>query len=162
MFNKCETVVLHGNYTKHFCMVAALLDTLSLWPNSQTLSWTQGSARQQRQWSRLAGRVWNNSMLTINSKMKVCKACVLSTLLYGSETWILYFPKNTDLMPSTCVVLDGSWTSPGMIVSQTKTFWHQQKYSICLPCSPRDACAGLVMWAAWKNFCKTSKLLKFM
>ena len=27
MFNKCETVVLHGNYTKHFCMVAALLDT---------------------------------------------------------------------------------------------------------------------------------------
>ena len=38
MFNKCETVVLHGNYTEHFCMVAALLDTLSLWPNSQTLS----------------------------------------------------------------------------------------------------------------------------
>ena len=154
MFNKCETVVLHGNYTKHFCMVAALLDTLicgRIVRRWAELKDRQGSNGNGPVWP--ARRVWNNSMLTINTKMKVCKTCVLSTLLYGSETWILYFPKNADLMPSTCVVLDGSWASPGMIVSQTKTFWHQQKYSVCLPCSPRDACVGLVMWAAWKNFC---------
>lgn len=40
--------------------------------------------------ARLTKRVWNNSSLTINTKMKVYQACVLSTLLYGSEAWTLY------------------------------------------------------------------------
>ena len=40
--------------------------------------------------ARLEKRVWDNSMLTICTKMKVYQACVLSTLLYGSETWTLY------------------------------------------------------------------------
>ena len=53
--------------------------------------------------------------------------------------------KSADLMPSTCVVSVGSWASPGKIVFQTRTFWHKQEYSVCLPCSARDACAGLVM-----------------
>ena len=34
----------------------------------------------------LVRRVWDNSMLTIKTKMKVSQACVLSTLLYSSET----------------------------------------------------------------------------
>ncbi|XP_037774604.1 uncharacterized protein LOC119571296, partial [Penaeus monodon] len=40
--------------------------------------------------ARLAKRVWNNKKLTTNTKMKVYQACVLSTLLYGSESWTLY------------------------------------------------------------------------
>ncbi|KAK4325144.1 hypothetical protein Pmani_004298 [Petrolisthes manimaculis] len=40
--------------------------------------------------ARLASRVWDNSMLSINTKVKVYQACVLSTLLYGSEAWTLY------------------------------------------------------------------------
>ena len=40
--------------------------------------------------ARLAERVWYNAMLTLNTKMKVYQACVLSTLLYGSEAWTLY------------------------------------------------------------------------
>ena len=40
--------------------------------------------------ARLAKRVWDNSMLTMNTKMKVYQACVLSTLLYASESWTLY------------------------------------------------------------------------
>ncbi|RJG15198.1 hypothetical protein D4A39_16670, partial [Alcanivorax profundi] len=40
--------------------------------------------------ARLAKRVWDNPMLTLNTKMKVYQACVLSTLLYGSEAWTLY------------------------------------------------------------------------
>ena len=40
--------------------------------------------------ARLSKRVWENTMLTINTKMRVYQACVLSTLLYGSETWSLY------------------------------------------------------------------------
>ncbi|PIK57594.1 hypothetical protein BSL78_05502 [Apostichopus japonicus] len=37
--------------------------------------------------SKLQNRVWENKKLTLNTKMKVYQACVLSTLLYGSETW---------------------------------------------------------------------------
>ena len=40
--------------------------------------------------ARLAKRVWDNPMLTLNTRMKVYQACVLSTLLYGSEAWTLY------------------------------------------------------------------------
>jgi len=40
--------------------------------------------------ARLAKRVWDNAMLTLNTKMKVFQTCVLSTLLYGSEACALY------------------------------------------------------------------------
>jgi len=40
--------------------------------------------------ARLKRRVWDNTMLTINTKMMVYRACVLSTLLYGSEAWTVY------------------------------------------------------------------------
>ena len=40
--------------------------------------------------ARLTKRVWENNMLTINTKMQVYQAVVLSTLLYGSESWTLY------------------------------------------------------------------------
>ena len=40
--------------------------------------------------SRLTERVWENSHLSIHTKILVYKACVLSTLLYGSESWTLY------------------------------------------------------------------------
>ena len=40
--------------------------------------------------ARLSNRVWENSMLSICTKMKVYQACVLSTLLYSSEAWPLY------------------------------------------------------------------------
>jgi hypothetical protein len=40
--------------------------------------------------ARLAKRAWDNSMLTNHTKMRVYQACVLSTLLYGSEAWTLY------------------------------------------------------------------------
>lgn len=36
--------------------------------------------------ARLTKKVWENTMLTLNTKMKVYQACVLSTLLHGSET----------------------------------------------------------------------------
>lgn len=35
-------------------------------------------------------RVWSNSSLTQNTRLRVYQACVLSTLLYGSETWTTY------------------------------------------------------------------------
>ena len=37
--------------------------------------------------AKLNNRVWNNSNLTENTKLRIYQACVLSSLLYGSETW---------------------------------------------------------------------------
>ena len=39
---------------------------------------------------RLTTRVWENPKLTIPSKMAVYNACIISNLLYGSETWTTY------------------------------------------------------------------------
>ena len=40
--------------------------------------------------SKLKERVWKNSKLVTATKMAIYNACVLSTLLYGSETWPTY------------------------------------------------------------------------
>ena len=40
--------------------------------------------------ARLSKRVWSNSLLTSITKLQVYQACVLSTLLYGSELWTTY------------------------------------------------------------------------
>lgn len=40
--------------------------------------------------ARVAMRVLGNPMLTINAKIQVYPACVLSTLLYGNESWTVY------------------------------------------------------------------------
>lgn len=40
--------------------------------------------------ARLSSRVWENSKLTTKTIVAVYNACVVSTLLYGSETWTTY------------------------------------------------------------------------
>ena len=40
--------------------------------------------------ARLSSRVWENPKLTNKTKVAVYNACVVSTLLYGSETWTTY------------------------------------------------------------------------
>ena len=40
--------------------------------------------------AKLTKRVWENKMLTENTKMRIYQACVLGTLLYGSESWTTY------------------------------------------------------------------------
>uniref|UniRef100_H2ZTC0 Endonuclease-reverse transcriptase n=1 Tax=Latimeria chalumnae TaxID=7897 RepID=H2ZTC0_LATCH len=39
---------------------------------------------------RLTSRVWNDKLLTLNTKVSIYQACVLSTLLYGCESWVTY------------------------------------------------------------------------
>ena len=39
---------------------------------------------------RLTKRAWRNPKLTTKTKMSIYQACILSTLLYGSETWTIY------------------------------------------------------------------------
>ncbi|KAI0236502.1 hypothetical protein LSAT2_012947 [Lamellibrachia satsuma] len=40
--------------------------------------------------AKVTKRVWENKMFTENNKMRIYQACVLSTLLYGSESWTTY------------------------------------------------------------------------
>ena len=40
--------------------------------------------------SRLTNRVWSNNKLSDHTKVNVYKACVISTLLYGSEFWTMH------------------------------------------------------------------------
>ena len=40
--------------------------------------------------ARLTTRVWTNPKLTVKTRMAVYNACVISTLLYGNETWTTY------------------------------------------------------------------------
>ncbi|XP_072177830.1 uncharacterized protein [Diadema setosum] len=54
--------------------------------------------------AKLNRRVWNNSQLTKNTKLCVYQACVLSTLLYGSESWATYAGST----PFTSVASDDS------------------------------------------------------
>ena len=39
--------------------------------------------------SRLTKRVWSNNKLPDHTKVNVYKACVISTLIYGSESWTM-------------------------------------------------------------------------
>ena len=40
--------------------------------------------------AKLNKRVWNNDLLSVRTKLQVYQSCVLSTLLYGSESWPTY------------------------------------------------------------------------
>lgn len=40
--------------------------------------------------AKLSKRVWNNSRLTENTKMRIYQACMIRTLLDGNEAWTTY------------------------------------------------------------------------
>ena len=46
---------------------------------------------------RLISHVWENPKLTTPTKMAVYKACIVSTLLYSSETWTTYSKQESKL-----------------------------------------------------------------
>ena len=48
--------------------------------------------------SKLANRVWENKHLTIPTKVNVYKACIISTLLYSSESWTTYSTQEEKLL----------------------------------------------------------------
>ncbi|KAJ8035484.1 hypothetical protein HOLleu_22729 [Holothuria leucospilota] len=63
--------------------------------------------------SKLQKRMWENKHLALNTKMKFYLACVLSTIIYGSETWTKYAKQDTKLnafhMSSLCKILSITW-----------------------------------------------------
>ena len=63
--------------------------------------------------ARLSRRVWFNKQLTSNTKLQVYQACVLSTLLYGSESWTTYARQENRLeslhFRCLCCILGITW-----------------------------------------------------
>ena len=61
----------------------------------------------------LTSRVWTNPKFTMKMKMAVYNACILSTLLYGIETWTTYARQekrlNTFHLRSLQCILSTSW-----------------------------------------------------
>ncbi|GFO22658.1 hypothetical protein PoB_004916300 [Plakobranchus ocellatus] len=68
----------------------------------------------------LSKRVWESSMLTINTKTQVYQVCLLSTFLYGSESWTLYTRQECSSTPSTNAASKGSLASHGRTTFPTK------------------------------------------
>ena len=83
------SIILNGqplnNVEKFVYLGSTITSSLSL---DEELNSRIGKAATT--FGKLIGRVWTNNKLTTKTKMLVYQACVLTTLLYGSETWTLY------------------------------------------------------------------------
>ena len=64
--------------------------------------------------TRLTKKAWNNSKLTEHTKIQIYRACVVSTLLFGSESWTLRSLQerklNASHMRSLRCILNITWT----------------------------------------------------
>lgn len=74
-----------NNYTMEAMSTYTITKNLSL---ESELSSRIGEAAYT--FGKLTVRVWGNGKLTVYTKIQVFRACAISTLLYGSETWTLY------------------------------------------------------------------------
>ena len=108
--------------------------------------------------ARLTSQVWENPKLTVKTKMAVYNACVISTLLYGSESWTTYakqerrlntfhLPRilaiswqdrltNTDVL--SCVGLPSMYT----ILRQRRLRWLGHVHRMEDGCIPKDILYG--------------------
>ena len=71
-----------------------VVDKLSYLLSTLRTHWTMKSTNELERLrltsGRLSSRVWKNHHLAIKLKIKVYTACILSVLLYSSETWCTY------------------------------------------------------------------------
>lgn len=100
---KCLDVVNRFTY-----LGSTVTDKLSL-----DVELDQRIAKAATTLGRLNSRVWENKKLTKTTKMSVYSACILSTLLYGSETWTTYArqEKRLNVFHQRCLrrILKISW-----------------------------------------------------
>ena len=99
----------------------------------------------------LTSRVWPNPKLTVKMKMAVYNACVLSTLLYGSETWTMYAHQekrlNTFHLRSLQYILGISWQDK---VTNTDILSHTGLPTMYTLLRQHVGCTGLAMSAIWR------------
>ena len=82
--------------------------------------------------TRLTKKAWNNSKLIKHTKIQIYRACVMSTLLYGSESWTLRARQELKLnafhMRSLRCILTGRTRS------QTPLSWKELDAPACSRC----------------------------
>eukprot|EP00105_Crassostrea_gigas_P021162 XP_011440210.1 PREDICTED: uncharacterized protein LOC105337258 [Crassostrea gigas] len=69
--------------------------------------------------ARLSKRVWTNLTLKTSTKMAVYNACIISTLLYGSESWTTYSRQERRLNTFHLRSLRASWAFHGRTMCLT-------------------------------------------
>ncbi|PIK50910.1 putative cytohesin-3-like [Apostichopus japonicus] len=99
--------------------------------------------------SKLQKRVLEN--LTLNTKMKVYQACVLSTLLYGSETWTTHakHQKKLNVFHMRCLrkILGITWEDK---VTNSEVL-SKAKLSSIFAMPVNAACSGMAMSIEWRR-----------
>ena len=100
---------------------------------------------------RLSRRVWENTKLTTNTKIAVYQACVLSTLMCGSECWTLYSKQEQRLNAFHLRCIRRIWVSPGNNTSPTMKSLNGLESPACSSYWQREDFAGLVMLPAWRT-----------
>ena len=109
--------------------------------------------------ARLTARVWTSPKLSIKTKMAVYNACVISTLLYGSETWTTYAGQerrlNTFHLRSIRRILGISWQDK---VTNADVLSRALVFPVCTLCLDNADCDGRVISVVWRMvaFQKTS------
>jgi len=83
---------------------------------------------------RLTTRVWENPKLTIPTKMSVYNTCIVSTLLYGSETWTTYSKQERKLnsfhMSSLRRILGIHWSDKITNIQVLESAWLPILYTL--------------------------------
>ena len=108
--------------------------------------------------ARLKARVWTSPKMSMKTKMAVYNACVISTLLYGSDTWTTYAGQERRLnsfhLRSIRHILGISWQDKVSTVMSCLV----QVFPVCTLCSDNADCDDWVMSAVWRMiaFLKTS------
>ncbi len=74
------------NPVKRFCYLGSMITNTA----TADEDITQRIAKASASFGRLRHRLWNEHGIRLSTKIKVYKAVVLSTLLYGCETWTVY------------------------------------------------------------------------
>ena len=96
----------------------------------------------------LTSRVWTNPKLTVKTKTVVYNACVVSTLMYGSETWTIYTRQEKRLnsfhLRSIRPIFGISWQDS---VSNTEVL-PEPTFQACIPCPDSAGCVGWGMFTA--------------
>ena len=82
----------------------------------------------------------------MNTKLKVYQACVLSTLLYGSESWSTY-ARQENRLESFHLAGQGHQRCT---VRSSMLYWNRQAPSACTSCCLSADCDGWAMYTAWK------------
>ena len=149
--NNYELEVIH----QFMYLGSTITDNLSLDPEIDKRIWKAATTL-----ACLTSRVWTNPKLTLKMKMAVYNACILSTLLYGSETWTTYAHQEKRLNTFHLRSLQCNLASHG------KTRWPTLMSCLmlasppCTPCWDNIGCTGLAMSTIWRmaKFQKTSSM----